>query len=541
MSGTSLNLDIRVTRPAGPPLVQAYLAGDPAVLDFYRGAFSRIEAYREKAAEVDTRFGRDARERAARALIVPAGGDDERVRRFVEEGGYMVTTGQQPGLFGGPLYSVYKGLTAIQLARTLEAELGRPVLPVFWVASEDHDWAEANHTCIVGVDNELYCPALDAPDPSVHPPLHRIPSGPGVDALLGEFLARLPGTDFSEPYTELLRRAATPDATLPEAFSAILQALLGPLGMYFTDAAHPVLKEASLPLLLSELERGAAAEATLAATGERLTAMGHPLQVALMDGGVNLFLEGPAGRERLYREGEGFRLRVSGLQLDADDVRARVEADPSVLSPNVLLRPVAESVVFPTLSYVAGPGETAYFAQLADYFEFHGVRMPVIHPRFGATVLESKVRKVLEKFSLDVGGLARPFHEVAAEIARDEVPEPVRRALGTLRAALGKGVGELQEAVKSVDPTLKGPVQHVRSQAFAALDDVERKVLHALKRENEIALAQLEKAQLHLFPTGKPQERAMNPFYYLTRYGGAFLDGMLERFTVSLDGTAPRT
>jgi uncharacterized protein YllA (UPF0747 family) len=149
-------------------------------------------------------------------------------------------------------------------------------------------------------------------------------------------------------------------------------------------------------------------------------------------------------------------------------------------------------------------------------------------------VVETKIRKVLDKFGLDVPALNRPFHEIASEIARDEVPEDVRRALGALRGAIGKGVGELQGVVKSVDPTLKGPVQHVRSHAFDALDDLEKKIVHAVKRESEIALTQLEKAQLHLFPAGKPQERIVNPFYYLARYGGAFLDEVFNGFGVNL-------
>ena len=535
MSGTPLNLEIRVSRPAGGPLVQKYLEGDRSVSGFFSGHFADPAAYRAKAGEVDRRFSRETRERAARALRVPDGGDPDRVRAFVEQGGYVVTTGQQPGLFGGPLYSVYKGLTAIRLAQALEEVLGKPVLPVFWVASEDHDWAEANHTCIVGVDNELHRPELSAPREDIHPPLHRIPAGAAVLEIREEFLQNLPDTDFSKPYFTLLREAATDGATLPQSFAVILEALLGPLGMFFTDAADPTVKEASTPLLLDELERGGELEAVLARTGAELTQAGFDLQVALMEGGVNLFLEGEAGRERLYREGDGFRLRTSGEHLTEAEIRERVTRDPSVLSPNVLLRPVAESVVFPTLSYVAGPGETAYYAQLAAYFQAHGVQMPVIYPRYGATVVESKIRKVLDKFSLDVADLARPFHEVAAAIARDEVPDEVRKALGGLRGAIAKGVGELQGAVTAVDATLKGPVQHVRSQAFAALDDVEKKVLHALKRENEIALSQLEKAQLHLYPQGKPQERVMNPFYYLARYGGAFLETLLERFAVTLD------
>ena len=177
----------------------------------------------------------------------------------------------------------------------------------------------------------------------------------------------------------------------------------------------------------------------------------------------------------------------------------------------------------------------AYFAQLKGYFEAHGIEMPIVYPRFGATLVETKIRKVLDKFDVEIQALQRPFHEIATEIARDEVPAEVRGAIGTLRGAIGGGVSELQKAASAVDPTLKGPVQHLRNQAFAALDDVEKKVVQAVKRESEITLAQLEKAQLHLYPLGKPSERVQNPLYFLARYGGVVLDSLYERFAVNLD------
>jgi len=530
----SPNLELIVAPPSGAPIVRDYLAGKPDATAFFEGHFSDPSAYDAKAAEVDARFDRDARLRAAEAMHVPPGGDPARLDRFVEEGGWVVTTGQQPGLFGGPLYNAYKALTVVRVAEALERRLAKPVLPLFWVGSEDHDWEEANHTVVVGVDNELHEPVLPPPHPEVRPSIHRVLADARIEELREAFLACLPQTDFSAPYFALLREAAVEGSTLAGGFRHIMEHLLGRFGLLFTDAAEPALKRASAPALRRELEDAEALEAVLAETDRRLQAAGYGLQVSLMEGGVNLFLESETGRERIYRENDGFRLRTSGTELSAADVLARAEADPSVLSPNVFLRPVVESTVFPTLAYVAGPGEMAYYAQLRDYFAAHGIRMPVIHPRFGATAVEAKIRKVLDKFGLDVPALDRPFHEIAGDVTREEVPPEVRRALGGLRGALGKGVGELEAAVKVVDPTLKGPVQHVRNQAFAALDDVERKVVHALKRENEIALAQLEKAQLHLFPQGKPQERVLNPFYYLTRYGPAFLDEVFGRFEVNL-------
>ncbi len=532
----ALNLDLAVAHPSGGPVVDSYLAEEPAVAAFFRGHFREADAFLSKAEEVDGRFGREERERALEAVTLPEAGDPARLERFVEQGGYMVTTGQQPALFGGPLYSILKALTAVRLAEALETRLGRPVLPLFWVASEDHDWEEASHADLVGLDNEVHRFDVAPPDPVVQPALHRVRLSEAVERVADEFIKQLPETEFSPPYFELIRRSFRAGVTIPEGFHETLQTLLGRFGLVFTDAAHPAVKRDSAAVLRAELHRAAELEGILRDTGAALGAAGYPLQVPVLENGVNLFLEGPGGRERLYRHGTGFQLRTSGASATLEEVLAARDADPGALSPNVLLRPVVESSLFPTLAYVGGPGEVAYFAQLGDYFEAHGIRMPVVYPRWGATPVEAKVRKVLDKFGVAIEALARPFHEIAGEMARGEVPDDVRAALGKLRGAVGASAGELQAVTRGVDPTLKGPVQHMRSQAFAAIDDLERKVVQAVKRETDIALQQLEKAQVHLYPRGRPAERIQSPFYYLTRYGEAVLDDLYDRFEVNLDG-----
>lgn len=528
-------MELIVSRPSGARVVQDYLADEGTATAFYGRRFDRGESYASKAEEVDRRFDRAARERVLDALIIPEDFDRARLDAWVEQGGYVVTTGQQPGLYGGPLYSVHKAVTAIRLAERLEAELGKPVLPIFWVASDDHDWAEANHSDLIGIDNELRRYEVQAPDPDRSPPLHRIPLGPDADGVLADFISQLPDSDFSRPFIDVIRAGFAAGSTMPKGFHGLLQHVLAPHGLLFTDAAHPGVKAASTELLLAELERAEELEGVLQDTANALEAGGYGLQVPLMEAGVNVFLEGPAGRERLYRDGDAFRLRTSGEVLTTAEVRARAVDDPTVLTPNVLLRPVVESVVFPTLSYVGGPGEMAYFAQLRAYFEAHDVEMPVIFPRWAATPVETKIGKVLKKFDLSQDALNRPFHEVASDFARDEIPADVKAAIGQIRGALGKGVGDLQKAATAVDPTLKGPVQTMRAQAFAALDDVEKKVTQAVKRESEIALSQIEKAQLHLFPNGKPAERVQSPMYFLTRYGDDFVKSLYDAFEVNFD------
>jgi bacillithiol biosynthesis cysteine-adding enzyme BshC len=289
-----------------------------------------------------------------------------------------------------------------------------------------------------------------------------------------------------------------------------------------------------LPVHFRELDKAEEHEALLAEEASQLELKGYHVQVPVLEGGVNLFFDGERGRDRLYRDGAGLRLNRAGTRMTKDGVRALASENPTLLSPNVLLRPVVESSLFPTLAYVAGPGELSYFAQLKGFFKAHGIRMPVVHPRHSATLIESKIGKVLGKFDRTPESLSQPFHELVAEIAQEEVPPDVRRALGEIRGAIGKGAGALAKSAQAIDATLKGPVTQARNTSLAAFDEAEKKILQALKRENEIALDQLGKAQRHIFPFGKPQERALNAFYYLTRYGPELIRSLLNEFKVDL-------
>ena len=482
---------------------------------------------------VDARFESDARRKALQALSVPESVDQERLDRWIEERGVIVTTGQQPGLFGGPLYSLYKGISAVRLAEKLEVLLARPVLPVFWVASEDHDWDEADHTYLIDTANELV--RLQVRNPGhAHRALHRIPLGDELVDVVEQAVHHLPATDFSATYLDQLREAYKPGATLAEGFFKVLSSLLAPLGMCFADAASPAVKELSGPLLLEELDRAKAHETLLKEDAAKLESAGFSPQVAILDEAVNLFLEGPEGRERIYRNGKDFELRRSRESVSAETIRERAESDPLTLSPNVLLRPVVESTIFPVISYVAGPGETAYYAQIKRLFQAHGLTMPVIYPRHAVTVIEAKVRKRLDKFGLDMEGLQRPHHEIMSDIARDDVPDDVRRALGELKDAVARGSADLLKAATNIDPTLKGPVTNARNSALSAFQAAERKIIQSVKRENEVASNQLEVAQRHLFPEGQPQERMLAPLYYLVRYGNDFVAALAEGFTVDL-------
>jgi bacillithiol biosynthesis cysteine-adding enzyme BshC len=527
-----LNLELQIRRPEGNPLAQGVLAGEPTALSFYPSDWREPASYLRRA---EALRAQDRGTGWTEAVRAPGERARERLAAVRDQDGFVVTSGQQPGLFTGPLFSLYKALTAVRLAEWLEPRVGRPVAALFWIASEDHDWEESNHTYTVGVDNELHRIEVPEREGAGELPLHRLPIDDATPALMDQLRGLLPDTEVAEETLSLLRDAYLRDgATLASGFEEAMARMLEPYGVLFVQAHDPGLKARSQGILEEAVLRGERIEGRLAERAEALEAAGYPVQVPILPEGENVFLEGPGGRERLYRDGEGFHLRHSELPLSREEVVRRIREDPGTVSPNVLLRPVVEAAVFPTLAYVAGPGEMAYFAQLSPLFEELGVDMPVIHPRFGATLIEAKIRKVIDKFDVSQEDLRQPIHELAGQLAREQEPEEVRRVLGEIRGALSRGASELTKAARELDPTLKGPIHHARSVAMDAFADAEKKILQAVKRENETTLQQLDKAHLHLFPDGKPQERVMGPAYYLARYGREWIDELLAGMEIAL-------
>ena len=517
-----------LARPlGGSRLVREYLGGNEAANAFFRGSPFRAESYRLKAGELDRARSPGVFVTAAE-VVRPAGPRaEDALRRVIGEGGYFVTTGQQPGLFGGPLYSLYKALTAVRLAEDLEHVLARPVMPLFWVASDDHDWAEANHTHVVDEANELVRLSLGRAPSGPPRPLGRTYVGDEVAAALEGLAQAFPQNDFHASYTTGLRDIFRPGATVAAAFMDILAELLRDTTLGLVDAGHPVLKEACKPLFRAEAEDPRASAAVLRNTSGALETAGYGLQAPLVPNATLLFVDLQGGRERLDALNGGFGLKRSGKALSRRRVLGLIDGDPESVSPNVLLRPVVESFLFPTLAYVGGPGELAYFGQLGGLFRRHGVGMPVVVPRASLLVVETRVARVLEKFALTPDEV-READALLSRLARDRLPDGGPGAPARWRAAVGGLGGELAAAVAAVDPALKSAVNRAGNAGLAALGTLEKKIVRAARRKNDTTRARIRKARVNLWPAGKQQDRVLSPFQYLMRYGPEFLSRALR-------------
>jgi bacillithiol biosynthesis cysteine-adding enzyme BshC len=532
---------IEVAPLRGARLLEDYLAGKPEAAVFYVGHPYNPEAYRAKLEEVRARFADPAaRERAAAALTPTTARAEEKLRRFVREGGAMVTTGQQAGLFGGPLYTLHKALTAVRVADTLERELEVPVLPVFWVASEDHDFAEVNHAYAVDAEGELRRLVVEARE-HLPLPMSRTHLGEEVEEVREAYLAAV-GEEGAEGLREILA-PYRPGATVAGAFREALTRLFsderyGGIDLCLTQADDPHVKAASLPVLLREAEHAVEHERRVAEQSARLWEAGYAPQVAVLEGATHLFYESAeAGRERLYREAEGFVARESGRRFTPEALREELRAHPGRFSPNVFLRPVVESAVFPTLAYVGGPAETAYFAQIHPLFEACGIRMPLVFPRLSATLIPEAAGGARVELGLDVEELALPEHEILERLARRHLPPEVEARLSALRRALVEGFGGVMEAAGGIDPNLERALGARRNAALLEVARAERKVVRHFKRRHPELLRGLRRVRNHLRPLGLPQERVLTVFQYLAR-DPSLLRGLAEAATVDLSTPA---
>lgn len=516
-------MEILVQTLSGPSLTRDYLAGEPRASAFYTGHPADLGSFVRKWNEVRGRFDRGARERAAAALTPTSPRAAERLRRFLHEGGAVVTTGQQAGLLTGPLYTLYKALTAARLARTLEESLGILVLPVFWTASEDHDWEEANHAFLADGAGAVRRIQLHDPDPRRLPMSDRLLTE-DARRVLDEVVDVVGPQPLDTEILEWIREAYLPGKkSVGSAFAELVGRLLSPFDVLMTDASDPALKAASVPVLAAGLAEAPGHERLLVERAEALSDEGYHLQVALLPGATNVFYRTEQGRERVYRSEAGWVTHESGVRLDAQRVEAELRADPGRFSPNVLLRPVVESAVFPTLAYVGGPGEISYFAQLQPLFGAAGILPPVVVPRLSAVLVEPAVRRAMEGLGVTMSELRRPRAELASRLAREAMPEAVRSDLVAAGEGVAAGFAKLLESAGSIDPTLPGAIGRLRNEALARVGEAETRIVRALKRGGLDSLRRLDLAQGMLFPFGEPQERVLNAIPLLARHGRGLL------------------
>ena len=496
--------DLRVLSlpPAVPDIARAARNGGPESA-WYETPPRDASAWRERASRLRS-DGRWAR--VLGPAIEARGAAADRLARAAEGGG-VVTTGQQPGLFGGPIYTWSKALSAIALADAIEESSGIPTVPVYWAATYDADYAESSVTHVALEDRVV---TLSSPPAAVE--------GRGMrDTPLGDVrgamqtLADAAGAAAAPHVLDDVRRAYAPDQTVGGAFVALLRAILEPLGMPVLDAGHPAVQAASRPALAHALADAAPVDAALRSRSAALVEAGYEPQVAHVD---RLSLVFAAG------DGERRRLPIGTALGDAQ----------GALEPNVLLRPVVERAILPTVAYVAGPAEQAYFAQSTAVADALGMARPLAVPRWSGVIVEPHVQRILDRYGLDVDALRDP-HAALGRLVRERVPAEIAAALVRYRQALEAAASELDAALEQTGPPLvnRAVAEGTRRNIAHRLDRLERRVAAATKRRETELTRHIGIARASLFPFDRLQERVLNLMPLLARHGLPLLDAISAR------------
>jgi len=509
------------------PFFLDYLAGREKVAAFLRpGGFEldAIAAAAQAAAGADRKAVADAlaRQQEARGSKEAA----ERARKLATPGAVAVVTGQQAGLFGGPLFVLWKALGTVAVARRLEAERGQPVVPVFWVASDDHDFAEVRAATVVDAAGSLRTLRYDPREEPIGRPAWAISLDETVGGLVDELARALPVALGKDETVELVASCYRAGETLSSAFARLVSRLLPELVVL--DPSDAELKRLSVPVLARELAEGSPSSKLALEAGKALLEAGYHQQVPVRPGFLNVFAVVDGQRRALAIANGTVEVRGTRERWPIAEAQKRLEADPRAWSPGALLRPLVQDALLPTAAYVAGPAELAYHAQIGPSYAHFGIPRPVLLPRPSLTLVEPAQARALEAEQLTLGDLAGDPERLVARWAREDYPD-VEAAFAGAREAIERELGTLEAVLGAHDPTLRSAAAATRGRALHPVVGLHEKALRALKKRDQGRAERLRRTRDVLLPGGSLQERGLGLISFVARHGLAVVPGLSER------------
>ena len=509
------------------PLFRDYLASRGSAPSFYPLGFSKADL--AKAAAATASFAHPRAEVAeALAAEQPRGSEARKNAESLREGDTLaVVTGQQSVLFGGPLYVLYKALAAVEIAGTMSDNLKKKVVPVFWVASDDHDFAEIRGTTLLDANSELKAIRYEPREEPNLQPASTIRFDDTIGPLAQSVRDLLPASPWKEEVCDVLAQAYRPGETISGAFSNLLRHFLP--GLVIFDPGVPKLKALMRPVVEREIEESSPTSRLAAEIGAKLLAAGYHQQVPVRPTGfLNLFLVSGGKRRALGISEKGVEVRGGNQLMSPADLLARITKSPEDASPGVMLRPLVQDYLLPTIAYVGGPAEVAYHAQIGPSYEHFGIPRPVIFPRPSFSLVDSASARAMEAESLSFEDLQTDTETLLARAAREANPE-VEKAFALARAAIEGGFHGVEEALGRLDSTLRGAAQSSLGRALHQVDGLQEKALRSMKRQDATRAERLRRTRDFIFPGGSLQERGVSWISILARYGPPIIDEIRQR------------
>ncbi|MCU1303497.1 MAG: hypothetical protein JWQ87_3781 [Candidatus Sulfotelmatobacter sp.] len=450
----------------------------------------------------------------------------QRLRR----GAAAVVTGQQVALFGGPMFSIYKALTAVKLAEEATAA-GIDAVPVFWLATYDHDLAEVNHVSLPDSQGRLVTLVTDS---------HSVAGAPVSNVRLGEEILPVVEEAASllgdSEVTTFLRESYRPGESLGTAFARLFTFLFSSWGVILLDASDAELHRVAEPVYRAAIERAEDLGNALLSRGHAIEKAGYDQQVKVTESSVLLFTLHDGARTAIHRRVDAsdqsahfiIGEKAGAEKLSSAELLARVAATPENFSPNVLLRPVVQDYLLPTLAYAGGAAETAYFAQAGAVYEILLGRVTPIVPRFSATLVEPKVQRWLKQYGITVPDAFHGPAVLRRKLASHTLPEGVQQAFDRAQQSIQESLAHLRGALEKLDPTLVGASETAGSKMNYQLDRLRQLATAAELRRSEVITRHAEGASNVLYPGGALQERGLAAIYFLARHGTELLRSVYD-------------
>jgi bacillithiol biosynthesis cysteine-adding enzyme BshC len=501
------------------PSLAPFFAGDPSDRDAWAATIARVSACARPTARLVDILEAQQRRRGAPDAALQAS------RRLLSNETVAIVTGQQAGLFGGPLYTLLKAITALKLAERISREHGVTAVPVFWVECEDHDWDEVR-SCTV-LDEALAPRTVSLPPaPASEPvPVARRMLDPSIETALDELERALPSTEFRSALVADLRSVYAPGAGMADAFARWLERTLGPHGLVVFDGSDPRAKPLASAIFIRELSAPGDTSRRAAQAGAELSARGYHSQVQGSDDGVALFRMNGI-RQPIHRDGSDFI--VAGERVAPSALTREASEHPELFSPNVLLRPIVQDTIFPTICYVAGPNELAYLGQLRGVYEHFNLPMPLVLPRATATLLDSAGVRFLTKYNVALESLQPQDEKALNELLKTQIPPAIEESFTAAAGAIDGAMTRVTNALPLLDPTLEGAAKSTVGRMQHDLQTLHGKMIQTAKRRDETLRRQYLRTRALAFPDGHPQERTIAFVSFLNQYGPALVDRLYE-------------
>ncbi|MBN1639394.1 MAG: bacillithiol biosynthesis cysteine-adding enzyme BshC [Ignavibacteriales bacterium] len=445
-----------------------------------------------------------------------------------------VVTGQQIGLFGGPLYTFYKIMTAIKLCNLLKQRTDKfKFIPIFWLESDDHDFEEIRSFNIISKDNDIINIKYgdDQPKDTNRGSVGNLTFIHKILDVLNELNNHIVDTEFKTEILNFLNSTYLSGRTFADAFKDLLFKIFDEYGLIIFNPSSAKVKEILKPIFTQEIENFRKYTDSIVNTTAELDEFYHA-QVKINP--VNLFYSDEEGRFLIEPVDDEFRLKNRRKRFLKNEIIDLIETNSERFSPNVLLRPICQDFLLPTGFYVAGPSEISYFAQLIPLYKFYNIIQPILYPRVSITIIESKVNNFLTKYGLALFNLfledktlKNQFTNAIGEIDYDNLFAISKENISNI-------INELKSNIQKLDRTLSGATDNTLEKIEQAIDYLKLKVDKAQESKFDTALRQLRRAKNILYPNNNLQEREINFIYFVNKYGFAILKYIFDEIDIEL-------